>query len=212
MSSHHVVRESQEPALLILQPEQLSGVHIGPLLEWSPTIVVAGGALQQVLASGLKVDVVVFQAAQEKDVRQQIISQTHVTLISVKEQENLLLKALNFLAEMGQQAVNILTDSAAADEKLLLALMEQEIVPNVVLLDEKEKWALFRAGKFSKWYPAHEKVGIRSASEEATLSTKGLVENISDTAVKGLNFFQTSQSATITIASDSAFWLIEQLD
>lgn len=57
MSSHHVVREKQEPALLIANGEGCSFELLGQLLEWSPFIVVLDHAIHRVLDLGIKVDV-----------------------------------------------------------------------------------------------------------------------------------------------------------
>ena len=40
MSSHHIVREKQEPALLILSLEGFEYENLGQILEWSPTVIV----------------------------------------------------------------------------------------------------------------------------------------------------------------------------
>ncbi|RZK41505.1 MAG: thiamine pyrophosphokinase, partial [Pedobacter sp.] len=40
MSSHHIVREKQEPALYIHQLGNFDEEKLGQLLEWSPTVLV----------------------------------------------------------------------------------------------------------------------------------------------------------------------------
>lgn len=211
MSSHHIVRESQEPALLILQPDHLACPHMGPLLEWSPSIVVMGNAIQEVSRSGIKIDVVVFPESQKDKIEEQVHDQSPVSLIPVKEEKDLLLMALHFLAQKGQQAVNVLIRSAAKDQMLLSVLEDQMIIKNVVLMDEKEKWALCRSGSFQKWFPAHELISILSSPGEALLTTTGFTENLSGTKFQGLKTFRTLQAGTITFNSTSPFWLIEQL-
>ena len=56
MSSHHIIREKQEPALIIANGEACSGELLGQLLEWSPFIVVLDSAIHRVLDLGIKVD------------------------------------------------------------------------------------------------------------------------------------------------------------
>ena len=46
MSSHHVVRDLQEPALIIANGEACSETLLGELLEWSPYVVVLDGAIR----------------------------------------------------------------------------------------------------------------------------------------------------------------------
>ena len=57
MSSHHIVREKQEPALIIANGEACSDELLGQLLEWSPFVVVLDGALDRVLHRQIKIDV-----------------------------------------------------------------------------------------------------------------------------------------------------------
>ncbi|MES2456092.1 MAG: thiamine pyrophosphokinase [Bacteroidota bacterium] len=59
MSSHHIVREKQEPALYIHQLGTFDEEYLGQLLEWSPTLIVSAEAYEKVISLGLKVDVVV---------------------------------------------------------------------------------------------------------------------------------------------------------
>ncbi|HYG16495.1 MAG TPA: thiamine diphosphokinase, partial [Bacteroidia bacterium] len=40
MSSHHFVKEKQEPALIIANGEACSRELLGQLLEWQPTVMV----------------------------------------------------------------------------------------------------------------------------------------------------------------------------
>jgi len=57
MSSHHIIRDKQEPALIIANGEACSLDLVEQLLEWSPTVVVLDGALERVISLGIKVDV-----------------------------------------------------------------------------------------------------------------------------------------------------------
>ena len=40
MSSHHIVRDDQEPALIIANGASCSNELLGQLLEWSPIVIV----------------------------------------------------------------------------------------------------------------------------------------------------------------------------
>ncbi|MBD3725125.1 MAG: thiamine diphosphokinase, partial [Flavobacteriaceae bacterium] len=57
MSSHHIVRDDQEPALIIANGAACSKELMGQLLEWSPFVVVLDSAIDRVLNLGIKVDV-----------------------------------------------------------------------------------------------------------------------------------------------------------
>ncbi|RZK50695.1 MAG: thiamine pyrophosphokinase [Pedobacter sp.] len=59
MSSHHIVKEKQEPALYIQDLTQFDLELLGQLLEWSPSVFVAVDAYEQVNSLGIKVDFIV---------------------------------------------------------------------------------------------------------------------------------------------------------
>ena len=49
MSSHHIVRDDQEPALIIANGAACSIELLGQLLEWSPLVVVLDSAMERVV-------------------------------------------------------------------------------------------------------------------------------------------------------------------
>ena len=57
MSSHHIVRDDQEPALIIPNGASSSQELLGQLFEWSPLVIVLDSAIDRVLELGIKVDV-----------------------------------------------------------------------------------------------------------------------------------------------------------
>ena len=65
MSSHHIVREKQEPALLILGLDDFSEEMLGQLLEWSPTVITTPLTAEQINTYGIKIDVIITDNADE---------------------------------------------------------------------------------------------------------------------------------------------------
>ncbi|GAC1303692.1 MAG: hypothetical protein NVSMB24_10070 [Mucilaginibacter sp.] len=59
MSSHHVVREKQEPALLVLSLDNFPDEMLGQLLEWSPTVICTQQTAEALVAYGIKIDWIV---------------------------------------------------------------------------------------------------------------------------------------------------------
>ncbi len=57
MSSHHIVRDDQEPALIIANGASCNIELLGQLLEWSPLVIVLDSAIERVLALEIKVDI-----------------------------------------------------------------------------------------------------------------------------------------------------------
>ena len=56
MSSHHIVRDDQEPALIIANGEACSDDLLDQLMEWSPFVLVLDGAIHRVLEKQIKFD------------------------------------------------------------------------------------------------------------------------------------------------------------
>lgn len=72
MSSHHIVKEKQEPALYIHHLGDFNEEYLGQLLEWSPTLIVNSSEYDKVMSLGLKVDVVLnpdLQVAYQENTR-----------------------------------------------------------------------------------------------------------------------------------------------
>jgi thiamine pyrophosphokinase len=59
MSSHHIVRENQEPALVVEDFGIVDFDLVGQLLEWSPTLITGLHGFFQAVDLGIKVDYVV---------------------------------------------------------------------------------------------------------------------------------------------------------
>ena len=60
MSSHHLVRENQEPGLYIAEWFSSAAELLEQLSQWAPKIIVHERVLDQVLETGTKVDVVLY--------------------------------------------------------------------------------------------------------------------------------------------------------
>lgn len=59
MSSHHIVRDKQEPGVLILNWENETATLLEQLCQWSPIIIVDETCVASFLALGLKLNVVI---------------------------------------------------------------------------------------------------------------------------------------------------------
>ncbi|MFC3416518.1 thiamine pyrophosphokinase [Algoriphagus hitonicola] len=58
MSSHHFVKEQQEPAVFLLNTQQVKYDQVASLLEWVPTVLVWEECLEEVMSWGVKIDVI----------------------------------------------------------------------------------------------------------------------------------------------------------
>jgi len=106
MSSHHFVKEQQEPALLILDVSNISFETISPLLEWSPTVLVAESAIDAVLSWGIKIDLLLAREEYQKSHITLLEEQYPVKFMTVKE-DKFLEEGLHFLIASKHGAVNV---------------------------------------------------------------------------------------------------------
>ena len=83
MSSHHFVKEQQEPAVFILDVEGISFKTVAPLLEWSPTLLVAQEAVEVVLSWGIKIDVILATSSFQEDNRHLLEEQYPLRFLTV---------------------------------------------------------------------------------------------------------------------------------
>ncbi|SFH08795.1 thiamine pyrophosphokinase [Pedobacter insulae] len=138
MSSHHIVREKQEPALYIHYLGNFSEENLGQLLEWSPTVLVAASEYEKALSLGIKIDVVI-----GIDDQIQIQESTKFIYAGVEN----LPTVVKYLIHEGYPAVNIISNENRFDD---LADFLPEI--NIVLFTETEKSYAVKSG-FSIWKP-----------------------------------------------------------
>ncbi len=138
MSSHHIVKEKQEPALYIDELGNFNEELLGQLLEWSPTLLVNGENYDKIFSLGLKVDVLVNGSTEDVQEDTKII-QGPVDALMV---------AINYLHEEKYPAVNVIAKKFDLEK---FAGFEDQI--NLVVFTEKAKHYPIKTG-FSVWKPA----------------------------------------------------------
>lgn len=161
MSSHHIVREKQEPALLVLSLEGFDDEQLGQLLEWSPTLIVTPLVAEQLNAFGIKIDWIITDEEAtdlQSDVKQ---------LKTNNKAPNM--TTLDYLIDKGYPAVNVVTDEFVLDEYLPYT---DKIT--LVIFYRQQKIYGVESG-FSKWKPAGESVEIISPVKN--LEIRGLEQS-----------------------------------
>jgi thiamine pyrophosphokinase len=157
MSSHHIVLEKQEPALLIMSLE-FNSEYFGQLLEWSPTIIVHAPLYEYADSLGIKIDVVITPDAD--------FACQHGTSI-ISSEKNPLEDGLKFLVGEQYPSVNIITDQFMVKN---YSMYVDRI--NMVIYMENKKIFPIRSG-FSKWRAKGEQVLL--LQEVKNLGISGLI-------------------------------------
>ncbi len=186
MSSHHIVREKQEPALLIMQIDNFSPENLGQLLEWSPTIIVAAEAYDHAESLGIKIDGVV---TSDTDFKAQ--EETIMIICGSNPLED----ALKYFISAQYPAVNIIS----ADFKIKdYAFYADEI--DLVIFNGDRKIFPVRSG-FSKWQTGGEHIEILTMPQGLDVSGMQHLHG---------NLFETEKDGFYHLRFDQPFIFISE--
>ncbi len=153
MSSHHIVREKQEPALLVLGLNGFDADWLGQLLEWSPTLIANTLTALQLMAGGIYVDGLL--------TNQPYNPTTQANLRLIYTEPGLQLQSgLSYLINQGYPAVNIVTD-----EFMLADYLPFFNHVNLVIFYQQQKIYAVKSG-FQKWKPAGSLIQMLNPPED----------------------------------------------
>lgn len=196
MSSHHFVRDGQEPALLVLDTVNFSVAE--PLLEWAPTVVVTSRAVEEVLAWGIKIDVVISPARQLESLKARLASQVPVTFIT-SEPAFAIDSAMHFLLRAGQKAVSILTTRTEVAMHHADNFIDRLTIN---IISEPITWSGIASGTFKKWLPSGSRLKIRYLNDTGAIT---IMRNLS----KAGDELQAVKDGLTELAGSGPFWVGE---
>jgi thiamine pyrophosphokinase len=219
MSSHHIVREKQEPALLFANGESCSENIIHQLLEWSPFVLVLDGAIERVLKLGIKVDLLSGDFDSNTiDLENLKKVQFPIEVIHTPDQ-NLtdLEKGIEILIERGFPAVNILwANGKRADHFIsnLASIVKYQKDIKIRLIDDYGIVYPLNPlpAKFSKWFTQQANLSLIPfplAEQISTLNLKYPLQNENLELGKRLgNSNSVEQTGIVEISYKSGVLLI----
>lgn len=183
MSSHHIVRDKQEPALLIANGESCDPDLLGQLLEWNPFVVVLDNAIWRVLELEIKVDVLLGDFDYQPDFDLVRERQYPIEIVHTPDQVNTDLdKGIQFLIERGFPAVNIVWATGhRADHTItnITNLVRHKDKIKVVMVDDHSKITPL-ARSFEKWYAKGTPISLIPVGTVDGIVTTGLKYNLHD--------------------------------
>jgi len=183
MSSHHIVRDDQEPALIIANGEACSSELLGQLLEWSPLVIVLDSAIERVLELGIKVDVLLgdFDRGFDPDYYKE--KQYPIEIVYTPNQDKTdLEKAFDYLIEKGHQAANVIWATGRRADHTITNLTNIVAYRNqlkVVILDDHSKVFLL-PNTFEKWYTANTILSLIPIGKVTGISTQNLFYSLTN--------------------------------
>ncbi|RQO29641.1 thiamine diphosphokinase [Taibaiella sp. KBW10] len=178
MSSHHIIRENQEPALIIANGEACSMDLLNELLEWSPLVVVLDSAMERVMELGIKVDVLIGDFDRDFDAHYYREKQYPIEIIHQADQESTdLEKAFHYLLSRNFTAVNVVWATGKRADHAFTN------ISNIVRFRDRLKIVLFDDYSkiytipytFEKWYAAQTIISLIPIGTVHGISTQNLL-------------------------------------
>lgn len=186
MSSHHIVRDDQEPALIIANGEMCSSELLGQLLEWSPLVIVLDSAIERVLELGIKVDVLLGDFDRGFDAKYYKEKQYPIEIVYTPNQDKTdLEKAFDYLIEKGHKATNVIwATGKRADHTItnLTNIVAYRNTLKIVILDDHSKVFLLQ-NQFEKWYTANTILSLIPIGKVSGITTKNLLYALNNEAL-----------------------------
>ncbi len=183
MSSHHIVRDDQEPALIIANGESCSNELLGQLLEWSPIVVVLDSAMTRVVELGIKVDVLLGDFDRNFNAEKYKNTQYPIEIVHTPNQNKTdLEKAFDYLIERKIPAVNVVwATGRRADHTItnVTNIVRYQKDLKIVILDDYSK--VFQLPKkYQKWYPANTILSLIPIGSVESISSQNLKYPLQD--------------------------------
>jgi len=158
MSSHHIVRDNQEPALIIANGADCGVDLLQQLMEWSPYVLALDGAVHRLLERNIRFDAWLGDFDSGAGVDEMALSKMgDIQRIWAEDQDKTdLEKGIEFLISKGHVAANIIWGTGRrADHTInnMATLWRYHDQVTLSLLDDHSRvYPLNR--QFKKWYPA----------------------------------------------------------
>ena len=203
MSSHHIVRDAQEPALLLMDQE-ISHDEIGQLLEWSPLIVIDEKVLPRIQSWGLKIDGIIGNKEILEGL-EELQSQQPCNIIHSVE-ENKLEAGLNFLISKNSRAVNIFLKDLFHCTNAIIPYLNQL---NFVIFQDHKKIIPVK-GTFEKWVTKGQKFEVINQGSNQNKTTGLSLVKIIDLGYT-TEVYTANEDGSISIESPELVWVAEEL-
>lgn len=196
VSSHHFVREGQEPALLIADAE--ADDQIMSILEWSPLIMVTASALPKVVSWGIRIDAVFINASGgQPDEPMMRASLALADAGEIIRFANGLPEAVaSYLGKRSERGVQVIIKTPG--NHLKDWELDREL--SVTLIDPAHRWSRITSGHYEKWMPGNSLLNVHGTSP-MKVSGGELTDGV----------IRTGRDGIVTIKSSAMFWVGETL-
>lgn len=200
MSSHHFVKEQQEPALIILNTEDIGFEMVAPLLEWVPTILVAQEEVFTVISWGIKIDLILAEMDFQQQHYHLLEEQYPVKFLGVQNGD-FLNEGLQYLIASKHSAVNII----GFDHQKVAELEGKLEFLDMVVWDGPTRYFPVKKGEFKKWFPAS---AVQLHAPEGTLIEVKTPEGSNIIEIRHATVLELPEGTSV-FQSKEIFWVGE---
>lgn len=147
MSSHHIVRDAQEPALVIASTS-ITFETLGQLLEWSPVVVVLESCLKEVLTWEIKIDKIICQDIHYQTIFEASIHQQPLQIFPLEGSQTAhsLHFAIQNLIKNGHDAISIIWEEFTPND-----FEKYTAEAELIVYQDNSKSYFVSKGIFKKW-------------------------------------------------------------
>ncbi|NME67489.1 hypothetical protein [Flammeovirga aprica] len=170
MSSHHIVRDDQEPAVLIDTLDDTQFPLLYSLLEWSPIVIASEQSYEKLLSLDIKIDVIFYK--KNKDNISENMTRQNEFFKLVHYNDQLLETVLKWLSGQKHFALNFITDQLEAEHHKLLK--GQNHINTLVIFVNSFKYILNTVSPYEKWIPK----GVELIVDDTVEATENLVSKV----------------------------------
>lgn len=211
MSSHHFVKEGQEPALLCLDPDALSYEQLGGLLAWVPLLMADIRCLDTLLDWQVKVDVLLCAEEQREDVLPKLTAQAPVSILTYQREEEALATGLYYLQAKRHEALSVAVAPARLDAVWLQAVSMMSADFPVTVYSRQEKG--FPCGhSLDKWLAAETCVRLMSTLYDMEVKASGFGEDAYKLkAGEWLELQKTADGRVHLSVPEEGLWYFEEV-
>ncbi len=210
MSSHHIVQDQQEPALLIHRLAYFSVTVLHALLEWSPMVLCCEPTIDLYSNLGHKLDVALVGFDQMNSWEEELRNQMPVRILGSAENA-FLDSGLELLKKEGHRTVNIITDDFSLLE--VIRFSQHHIVDlELVIFTESGRHVLQKKLSYHKWLPSFSKLAIMPLRDRCYFTTEGFDNNLEEEWLhEGMELTKSREGDISIYCNQSPYLISEEL-
>ncbi|MFB1004222.1 MAG: thiamine diphosphokinase [Bacteroidia bacterium] len=194
MSSHHFVKDGQEPALVIANGEMCAYEILTSLMEWCPYMVVCDGAYTRIKNLQITPDVVIGDFDSLENVGREL----HTQYIHLEDQETTdLEKAIDHLVEKGYTDINVIWASGKRLDHTInnFATLAKYFEIRIVLIDDYSR-SFILPKNYNKRYEKGQALSLVPIHTCSGITTQNLKYNLDNETLSFGKRSGTSNEAT----------------